>query len=745
MRSTHFWRLVPGAALILLSAGSSMAMTLGRAQGVAVLGRPLDVTIPVVLDNPADDICARADVYYGETRVDARAVELRPQAGQNAVMRVQVSRPVDEAFITVQAQVGCTQTLSRRFVLLSDAPVEVAEAAAQPAPVAPAVMPVPSTLAVQSSDPAAASASPGEPAMPGITTAASPAVRPQPIDAPVTPAPRRARPAATAESRASTAAPVPAPRAEPAVKPAPRQLAAAPAAPAAPKPAVVERPRLKLDTTDLGAPVPGALKSTDSLQAAVPASPTTPAAPAAPVPPQRTEAAAQWQALNAQPEDILRSTERMTALEADVRTMRDSMLKNQAMLADLNARLQQAEGERYANGLVYALAALLAGASGLAGWLWLRNRRAAAAYASWWSDSSEAGEPVLHEEGAAAELKALPATGAGTEGVARTEQMGAHDDGMARPATTVATAADPVIALAAALDAVESDTQPTAEEMQSLLASTAAALPVGETNTALDELKDVAQQAEFFVSLGEYERAIAVLRGQIDAHPQASALPWLELLALYQQLQRQDDYEQLRHDFEWLFKHTLPASGVAGAATVNLEQACPEVFAAIQAAWGTPEAIDCIEDRLLRRAGREASHLVDLGALRELLMLHGVALDHLAQGGGSTVPMPTSTSYTEHTQHASLPEAAVGSAAGSSTAFAELSMASHPDDGWAKLSGPSSRPAGLDVNLDDLDHAPTAGAGQSPDAVAKSVAVPDANLLDFDLDTSEQFKLPKRS
>ncbi|MGQ5463663.1 hypothetical protein ACT80S_18725, partial [Ramlibacter sp. MAHUQ-53] len=126
--------------MLLVAAGASSALTLGRSQGVALIGRPLDMGLQIGLDSAAEanDLCPEAEVFYGETRVPPRRVELRTTPGTDAVaVRVRVSAPVDEAYVTVYLRVGCNQKLTRRYVLLSEQPGDVAEAAAQPAPVAP--------------------------------------------------------------------------------------------------------------------------------------------------------------------------------------------------------------------------------------------------------------------------------------------------------------------------------------------------------------------------------------------------------------------------------------------------------------------------------------------------------------------------------------------------------------------------------------------------------------------------------
>src|SRR5256885_16486251 len=73
------------------------------------------------------------------------------------------------------------------------------------------------------------------------------------------------------------------------------------------------------------------------------------------------------------------------------------------------------------------------------------------------------------------------------------------------------------------------------------------------------ELFDVQQQAEFFISVGEHQQAIELLRSHIDTHEDSSPLAYLELLHLYYTLSRRDDFDQLRARFARHFNARVPA------------------------------------------------------------------------------------------------------------------------------------------------------------------------------------------
>jgi hypothetical protein len=138
------------------------------------------------------------------------------------------------------------------------------------------------------------------------------------------------------------------------------------------------------------------------------------------------------------------------------------------------------------------------------------------------------------------------------------------------------------------------------------------------------ELNDIQQEANFFVSLGEHDRAIELLRTHIAQHPQSSALAWLDLLEIQHKLGRRDDYEKVRRDFEWLFHVKLPAFETFGIEHDDLE-GHPELMSRIQAAWPAPAVLKVIDAAILRTPVDEQGKPLGLQAYRDLLFLHQLA------------------------------------------------------------------------------------------------------------------------
>ncbi len=138
-----------------------------------------------------------------------------------------------------------------------------------------------------------------------------------------------------------------------------------------------------------------------------------------------------------------------------------------------------------------------------------------------------------------------------------------------------------------------------------------------------EELFDVQQQTDFFVSLGQHEQAIEVLRSHIDDSGETSALVYLDLFNLYHQLKREADYEALRENFNQRFNGKIPAFEFCNDSSPGLE-AYQVALSRIEALWPSPKVLDIIEESIFRRPDAGAEPF-DLEAYRELLMLYSVA------------------------------------------------------------------------------------------------------------------------
>ena len=560
--------------LLLLITSSSLAVSLGPVRGVAVVGRTLDLSVVARLDagDDATAFCADAEVLYSDTRVDSGKVIVRTSAtgevGQ-ALVRVTSSVIVDEPVVSLVLRAGCSAKNSRRYVLLADLPVQAAE---RPLPAIS-----PATVAGISPAPAGSSranAPSGESVIPRPSGVAGRASSEAPAAVRATRRPR-VTPAAgdTSVSRDTSISrsPVGASLSQS------LRLGAS----AVRKPGT---PRLRLDSTELLAESTPSLRSSPELQSL----PTESN-------PKRSEFAALWRALNLRPDEVARDVHRLDELQAQALSLREVNGKNQAELARTREQLKKAEVGRFANPLVYALAALLAGLLLGAGYLYYRFKSSRLSAAWWDQRDAESMEPQKSAMGA------------------EPRSLESH----------LQRAIGPVL-----VPEPPRKTVPQAENFVPVFRAGESSFPssgisANGRGVNVNELFDIAQQADFFVSLGQHDHAIEVLSNHIRENAQTSPLAYLDLFKLYHDMDRQPQYDELRAQFNRIFNAEVPPFEGFRQRGEGLE-AYEGAMTRIQSLWNTPRVLDVIEESLFRKPGRPAEAF-GLEAYRELLLLYAIA------------------------------------------------------------------------------------------------------------------------
>ena len=564
--------------MLCASVGSS-ALTLGRAKGAVLLGQPLRLTVPLQLE-PEDGSaaqCLGADVFYGETRQDAARVEVTSESVQsrsaNVIVRAYAN--VDEPVVTVYLRAGCEQKASRRYVLLADLEQPVTASSKRES-----VLPQASRVA-----PAAAIAA----------TA---------LDAPSQTA---QRPATRAKATAVE------PKADPVLPVRVKQRA---------QDVVVRRPHLKLAPLDLQEERDPTLRFSNDMVLGDSGDLQ-----------RRAQAAAMWKSLNATAQDVERSDSRQQSLEKNLSALQDTTNKNRLLLQDLAGRLERAESERYSNPLVFGLlGVLLLCILGFV-YVWTRLRRLGQSAGPWW-----------HNDGA----DDRPETAAPVMEVANAQADGGPTLPPEPPSSpAVSTVAEPEPSVSG-INAVDIDLHfggQNAQQHDAGVSHATERAPAGPDKTRsqspshvdfassmhsairavnMQEMLDVRQQAEFFMTLGQHEEAITVLRTIIDADADANPLVYLDLLKILHDLGRKAEFEDYRTGFTATFSGRVPDYSEFNERDGGLE-AYPEVCHHIAALWPSDEVIGYIEERLVRTADQDEAHGFSLEAFRDLLMLHGVA------------------------------------------------------------------------------------------------------------------------
>ena len=629
-------------AVLILGWGNATALQMGRVRGSALLGQSLEVSVPLQFgpEEDATQTCFEAEVFYGDVRQESSTTALA-SGGQTSSVRIRSRAGVDEPVVTVYLKSTCGQKSSRRYVLLADLASEVVapvQAVVVPARV-PLVMEVPTAVTPEKN---AGASSPSAASGSGART------------------PRSAKhDAATAQAPAVARV----------VKP-PRQSAE-----------VSRKPRLKLAPLDMSAERDPMLRATNELL-------STPSEDMQ----KRVEALAMWRALNASAQDVLRDEARMQAMESDVKRLGDVTARNRTALQEVNSRLEVAEAQRYANPLVYGLAVGLMACLAALVFLWQRLRKAAGSDQPWWGgavdEPSMLREDLADVQGPLAEAAQVPAedfaaTAVSIERKAEAAPAAAVDIDLEMGESVFAPAHVPV---------------PKVPVVHHVEAQPSVTGTLRSINTR--EMLDVRQQAEFFMTLGQYDDAIVLLESNIKASTESNPLVYLDLLKALHTLSRKMAFDAYRTEFNRVFTGIVPPYAMFNQGGRGLD-AYPEICQQIVTLWPKEAAIQFMENCMVREPGDAPDQGFDLEAFRELLLLHAVAkrMQHGAVQSGlmpfSAVRVTPAGAVPRFAGTDSMPVAAMPPAdGGPSSAVVDLDLSEphpHPDDNL------------IDFNLSDYD------------------------------------------
>ena len=606
------------------TAVSSSALTLGRARGAVLLGQALKLTVPIHLEagEGSSAWCFDADVFYGDSRQEASRVSVThdlSQQSQSANVYISSSAGVDEPVVTVYVRAGCENKTTKRYVLLAEPPSDVLP-------------------------PAKAT---GEAVVP-LARAPVSAPRLPPVAPPVAPITVDREP-----EKAGTRAKAPKPRPEAA--PAPIAVSAPPIRPQPlAKITRTQRAHLKLDPLDLGEIRDPSLKLSNELPM-----------PQAEDLGKRELAAALWRSLNVAPQDVLSEAKRSTALESDLKGLHDITTKNQQMLQELRGRLEQAESQRYANPLVYGLLVLML-LCGLGLFYALRNlRRGDLARPAWWGDDAphertrtmDRGHHDLPSAAVPARGKVASSTVPFDAPAERPEQrltevdIDLHGNELA-DAPPVRSAPSPLVEDSAhggsGNGSRASGHQDFAHSMSASFRS---------VNT--QEMLDVRQQAEFFMTLGQHEEAISLLKESILSSADSNPLVYLDLLKILHTLGRKSEYDDYRSGFNAIFSGHVPPYADFSLGGSGLE-AYPDVCQRIAELWPSEDTVSFIESCLVRDDREDGVQNFDLEAFRDLLLLHGIARRIAASFDSGFSPFSAAKTSATETGASFMPNATSG-------------------------------------------------------------------------------------
>lgn len=579
------------SCILLSTVVSSSAVTLGAHSGAALIGLPLDVKVQVLLA-PGEDmgaLCIGADIFYGDSQVPASQVLSTPQkttSDNEIFIRVQSSQTVNEPIVTVFLRAGCDARFTRRFVLLADLPTELL------------VEPVPAPATENRSDAVSQSVSGNLPSVEGVQVGSSARGSNGPdATASAMPLDVQQPPRATMTQPTADARP-----AKPVVRPPRPKPTSGVSRPLAAR--TDSAPRLRLDPVELSLASerdPVLKMSIDLLSEPATSGET------------RASAAQLWKAINASPEEVLRDAQKLAVLEGEFEGLHDADSQSKLAIAELTSNLKVAKAERYMNGLVYLLVIALLLALLALVVLWRRWNQffGAGADKAWWaSESASKNHSLAPQRSTSAVDVDLDLDVDKDISIGAVRQAGSSK--------IVRDALDSLSPLDESMSTLSTEIKDKPDFSPHLIGAS--------RSVATEELFDVQQQADFFVSLGEDERAIQVLHSHLIESNQSSALAYLDLLKIYHRLERRSDYELTCNEFRQVFNAETPAFDEYSVTGLGLE-AYKSALDRIQALWPHPMVLDVIEQLIFRNPNVSESEVFDIEAYRELLMLHGIAKD----------------------------------------------------------------------------------------------------------------------
>lgn len=606
------------AAVLLLGCWAcAHAQMLGSPTAQVLLGRALDMTVPARFSsNDSGDECVHADVFYGESRVRAgqvRATVTGP-AGQRRI-RVESDAVIDEPVVTVSVRAGCRNTVTRNYTLLPEFPSETLLA----------------QLETRNALLARASAAP---------------LQLQPATASAT-SPRRtaARPAVTRVAGETA----PAQRTRTAAR-APR------------KDVVATGPRLRVEPIEFE---PQAMLR-------VSASLADPVGDAN----RRATAALLWQAINADPADLVRTSVMLQKLEQDLAQLRQNASQTRTEMAALRQRLDEAQPWYLSTTLVQVLALLVLSAATAAGVLWYRTRRMGALPDLWYVP--QAANPAPHSAAAQA-------------GAEHPEPAPVERPEVVAVPQPVAPAAPTVVAAAAVGDA-DADEGDVAFDLPPV---TAPPRRAGDGLLRVETLAATFEEVEFLASLGLGADAMDVLKAYLQDSSGPAPLAFLELMRLCEQAGDPLALATVRRRYFQAYGVEAPRLQQALVATGV--EAMSGLSERIVRAWGSADALEVIEEALFVVPTPGAPLTLQAG--RDLLCLYDLALALLTE---AAVPAAGTSDG-----HALAPWAHTDDAQSAAQAIAEA----QDGDGSGldvDLTAPAPLAAGadkppLEFTLEDLD------------------------------------------
>jgi len=140
----------------------------------------------------------------------------------------------------------------------------------------------------------------------------------------------------------------------------------------------------------------------------------------------------------------------------------------------------------------------------------------------------------------------------------------------------------------------------------------------------IEEVSDITQEAEFWMSVNDPHRAIEILEPQSRDENPGTPVPWLYLLDLYRLVGDEDNYRDLRQRFKHKFNARIPNfhEEITPGSVRSFED-FPHLVTNCTALWATDDISAYLESLLID--DREGERIgFDLPVYRDILFLLGI-------------------------------------------------------------------------------------------------------------------------
>lgn len=322
-------------------------------------------------------------------------------------------------------------------------------------------------------------------------------------------------------------------------------------------------------------------------------------------------------------EDTLLHSRKIAELEQDVNALRALAASFDAKLSDLRLQLQQAQANQMPVWVLPGMGLLLLLCLLVLGWLLWQQRRVKQEQdlSEWWNnhDLTTPLEPEAmdssHVQTRPPEVKSVNVM----ETVAPVKAAPLPVLQKAFPSTVK----EPVHRT---ID-IDLDDVLSAKQFDSSLETHTTSAPFESSrirHISVEPILDIRQQAEFFVSLGQSDRAVSILKKQIATSTEPNPLVYLDLIALYHTLGMKADYLECAAQFNQLFNGIIADFADFNNQDGGLED-YPETLNQLVTLWPRNEALVFLNACIFNDPQVQPRQTFELTAFRDLLLLNAMA------------------------------------------------------------------------------------------------------------------------